>query len=75
MSQQDLNELALPVYVHVSGPNPQSHDWYREHMPHSKTLMEDCLAGFNISSTDLQKLKDEISSRQPNLQGLKSHED
>jgi hypothetical protein len=34
MSQQDMNGLALPVYV--SGPDRPSPDWYRGHMPHSK---------------------------------------
>jgi hypothetical protein len=74
MSQQNSNDLALSTYV--SGPNLQSDDWYREHMPHSKTLVKDYLAGFNFSGTDFQKLKDQISSSGgPDLRGLKSRGD
>ncbi|KAH7418697.1 hypothetical protein BKA64DRAFT_655007 [Cadophora sp. MPI-SDFR-AT-0126] len=73
MSQQNLSQVALPTYIH--GLNFQSHDWYVEHMPHSKTLMDEYWIGFNLSRLDFQRLQDELAaSRGPDAQNLKTIE-
>ncbi len=72
MSQH--NELDSLTYD--SGPNLLSDDWYREHMPCLKTLMEDYLAGFNFSGADFLIPKREISSFLGHgVQYLKSRKD